>query len=99
MYEVLHVGVGGDPTRCRLRQLPWNARDAGSGKELTYELGNGEGSSTAWMSADERFVLVALVALGKCKDYGREEPNMKGKTMPREPQGYHRSAGRSRTCR
>ena len=93
IYEVVSVGVGGDPSLCRLRQLQWTKGEKGAGQETTWHLGDGSGDTTAWSSADERYLLVTDVALGKCKDYGKEEPNIKAGEVPREPEGFHSTSG------
>ena len=89
VYEVVGLAAGGDRNLCRLRQLHWNRGDVGAGKECLYNLGDGDGETYAWSSADERYLLVVDVALGRCKDFGREEPNIKGGKVPREPAGFH----------
>lgn len=39
-----------------------------------------------------RYLLLCEVALGRVKDYGREEPNIKRQLL-REPEGYHSVGG------
>ena len=89
MRQVDRVGTGGDPAACSLRQLHWNKGDTGAGKTKVYRLGNGESGTTAWASADTRYLLLSEVALGRCKDYDTAEPNIKGGTLLRPPDGFH----------
>ena len=41
------------------------------------DAGAGGAGSTPWASADERFLLLADVALGVARDFGPAEPNIK----------------------
>ena len=94
-YEVLGVGTGADPTSCRLRQLHWEKNEAGAGQVRGYQLGaDGVGDETSeWHPADVRYLILADVALGRCKDYGREEPNIKGGELLREPIEHDPTSG------
>ena len=99
VYEVKEVGTNTQPDLCRLRQLHWNKGDAGAGSEVWYRLGNGQRETCAWTTADVHYLVLADVALGECKDYGKEEPNLRAKgdvktdPLPREPKGYHSVSG------
>jgi hypothetical protein len=90
---VVSVGTASDPALCRLKQLQWNKGDKGAGKTVAERLGSGDDGTVGWASADTRYLLLVDVALGECKDYGREEPNIRGNAMPREPEGYHSVRG------
>ena len=99
VYEVKEVGSNAQPSLCRLRQLHWNKGEAGAGTEGMHQLGDGANDTRAWATADVHYLVLADVALGECKDYGKEEPNIKAtgdnKTdpLPREPRGCHSVSG------
>ena len=93
VFEVAATKVDGDPAMCELRPLPWD-KQKGRKKPSCTRLGGGEGGTAPWASADQRFLLLLDVAAGVARDYGPEEPNLKGGEMPREPAGgYHSVTG------
>jgi hypothetical protein len=93
VFEVAATKVDGDPAMCELRPLPWH-KQKGRKKPSLTRLGGGEGGTTPWASADQRYLLLLDVAAGVARDYGPEEPNLKGGEMPREPAGgYHSVTG------
>ena len=93
VFEVAATKVDGDPAMCELRPLPWD-KQKGRKKPSFTRLGGGEGGTAPWASADQRFLLLLDVAAGVARDYGPEEPNLKGGEMPREPAGgYHSVTG------
>ena len=58
---------------------------------LECPLGDGKGSTLPWASGDTRYVILADVALGECKDFGNAEPYLdKDGAPPREPEGCAR---------
>ena len=99
VYEVKEVGTGAEPNKCRLRQLAWHSGARGAGSEMWYRLGDGEAGTHAWTTADMHYLILADVALGHCKGYGKDEPNMKATgdirtdPLPREPLGFHSVSG------
>ena len=106
VYEVTSVGTGSDPNECRLRQLVWHMphHDHGAGKEHCTRLGDGNAGTSRWASADVQYLILADVALGRCRDYGKTEPNIKAKgdvrtdPLPREPDGCHSVFGTEQEC-
>ena len=92
VFEVARTNVDGDPARCELRPLPWD-KQKGRKQPRFDRLGGGEGGTAPWALADKRFLLLLDVAAGVARDYGPEEPNLRGGEMPREPVGYHSVTG------
>ena len=92
VFEVAATKVDGNPALCELRPLPWD-KQKGRKQPRLARLGGGERGTTPWASADHRFLLLLDVAAGVARDYGPEEPNLKGGEMPREPDGYHSVTG------
>ena len=92
VFEVARTNVDGDPALCELRPLPWD-KQKGRKQPRFDRLGGGEGGTAPWALADKRFLLLLDVAAGVARDYGPEEPNLRGGEMPREPVGYHSVTG------
>lgn len=80
------LAQNGTPHRhCLHSAPPHRTRPAASHAALPF--------TGSWSSADTRCLLLADVALGAIKDYGPEEPNIKGGRMPRPPEGFHSVSG------
>ena len=101
VYEVVHVGASTDSAAmCSLRKLRWERPSAWTGGTLKEvppiwrRLGaGGTDGAIPWRPADMRHTILSTVALGRCKDYGRAEPNVDGDGPEREPAGYHSVQG------
>jgi len=63
-------GVTGD--MFSIRKLRWDAHRKEAVEPKQIRLGDGRGDSTLWRFADRRYSILASVALGKCRDYGRD---------------------------
>lgn len=81
-YTILEL----DGTTAVLQKLRWNARkhEKKLEKPFPHDLSDG-----GWRFADRRYAIVAAVALGETKDYGRETDE----DLERAPDGYHSVTG------
>ena len=87
VYTVLDIGADGNSM---LYRLPWNASRKERPNAIEHcRLGNGVGDTTLWRYADRRYSILAAVALGRVKDYGKAFRE----SLERAPDGYHSVSG------
>ena len=81
---------------CLLRQLRWDCHGRAAEpchKDVWRRLGDGAGDSTLWRSADVRYAILTKVSLGKCHEYGSEDPERGSERLRRPPGGCQSVSG------